>query len=441
MAFLRFGAQTESELRRHDKRGWERGVVDERGAADGGVAQRSQKKLHFDNRDMDYYLSWILGRRVYEGSDPAECFDVASWIASGDVEAWHREWTSLARRVEDRAHAATAAGDAAGARAAYLRACTYYRAPLFIMKPQDGAFRDLWRRMRSCFRRAAALFAPQIEPIEVPFGGRDLPGYLWRADGSGRPRPTLVVVGGIETFAEDCCFMIGPSGADRGYNVLTVDLPGQGLNPDRGLFFGARMEVPLEAVLDYAAEHPEIDADRLALFGFSWGGHIVLKGGQHDRRIEALIANPPMPDVFRAALAQQKGHDRRDPVARTVFDQIAWRMGLKISLKPRHLAARAAKAYDYLAHGRADPRRIPCPTLLLAGEGEAPFTLRVARECARRLPHPMKKLRIFTAEEGGEAHCQVDNLALPNGTIFDWLDEVFGAGRERTLPSRGPVGC
>jgi hypothetical protein len=33
---------------------------------------------------------------------------------------------------------------------------------------------------------------------------------------------------------------------------------------------------------------------------------------------------------------------------------------------------------------------------------------------------------IFTKEQGGEAHCQVNNLALPNQAIFDWLDEVLG---------------
>jgi hypothetical protein len=32
---------------------------------------------------------------------------------------------------------------------------------------------------------------------------------------------------------------------------------------------------------------------------------------------------------------------------------------------------------------------------------------------------------IFTKEQGGEAHCQVNNLALPNTVMFDWLDEIL----------------
>jgi hypothetical protein len=41
------------------------------------------------------------------------------------------------------------------------------------------------------------------------------------------------------------------------------------------------------------------------------------------------------------------------------------------------------------------------------------------------LPNPKKKMVIFTKEQGGEAHCQVNNLALPNTTMFDWLDAVL----------------
>lgn len=389
------------------------------------IAQRSREKLYFDHQDMDYYFSWIRGRQIYDGSEADECLDVAARIVDGDAASWQSAWRTLAERVEGQAQTALSRGDVHGARTAYLRACTYYRAPLFMMKPQTTAFHDNRQKMHSCFQQAIDLFDPPIERIHVPFQNHLLPGYLWKVDPSDRKRATLLVFGGIETFAEDCYFMTGPTGPQRGYNMLTVDLPGQGVNPSEGLFFGARMETPVKAAIDYALSRPEVDAEHLAIYGISWGGHIVFKGGQHDPRIKALIANPAMPNVFRAVLAQQQGHNRNDPIARIVFDQIAWRMGLRISFNPRDIARRVAKAYDYLVYGKADPRKILCPTLCLAGEGEAPITLQIARECFAQLPHPKKKLVIFTQEEGGEAHCQVDNLALPNRVIFDWLDEVF----------------
>jgi pimeloyl-ACP methyl ester carboxylesterase len=389
------------------------------------IAQRSGQKLRFDHKDMDFYFSWVVGRELYDGSARGECLAVAEHIVDGDPESWQREWSLLAERVEHQAACSGKEGDVVAARRAYLRACTYHRAPLFLMRPDHHAFDDTWRRMRDCFRKAAALVDPPIEVIGVPFQGKRLSGYFWKPDNGGQRRPTLIVIGGLETFAEDCYFMIGPAGTRRGYNVLTADLPGQGDNPNSGLFFEARMGPSVEAVVDYALARPEIDPDRLALFGFSWGGHIVFKGAERDRRIKALIANPPMPDVFRAARAQQAHHGRGDRIGRMVIEQIAWRMGVRISLSPRNFWRRLAKAYDYFRFGKTKPSDIRCPTLCIAGEGEARITLDVARECFAQLPNPKKRLVIFTRAEGGEAHCQVNNLALPNRVMFDWLDDVF----------------
>lgn len=389
------------------------------------IAKRSGEKLHFNHQDMDYYLLWIVGREIYDGSNLAECLETAARITDGDMASWRREWLVLAQRVEAEAQAALKAGDTETARTAFLRACTYYRAPLFVMKRQDAEFEAVWGKMQACFRQATSLFATPIERIEVPFAGHKLPGYFWKVDDSGQKRPTLIVFGGIETFAEDCYFMVGNAGAERGYNVLTVDLPGQGVNPDKGLYFGAQMQFPVKAAVDFALSRPETDANRLAIFGFSWGGHIVFKGAAYDTRVKAMIANPAMPNVFRAVLAQQEGHNRHDPISRVVFDQIVWRMGLKISFNPRHIARRMGKAYDYFFNGRVNPASIACPALIMAGEGEAAVTLQIARECYAQMPHPQKKLVIFTKEDGGEAHCQVNNLALPNGVMFDWLATVL----------------
>jgi len=36
-----------------------------------------------------------------------------------------------------------------------------------------------------------------------------LPGYFWKVDDSGKKRPTVIIIGGIETFAEDTYFLTG----------------------------------------------------------------------------------------------------------------------------------------------------------------------------------------------------------------------------------------
>lgn len=240
-------------------------------------AQRSLAKIHFDHKDMDYYLSWMMGREIYDGSDRNELLETANRIPNADVEAWYTEWSALASRIEAQAEAALQKGDKESARKLFLRACTYHRAPLFIMGQKHPDFYKHWQNMQACFRKAAQLSNPVIETIEVPFNGQTLSGYFWGVDDSKIARPTLVVVGGVETWAEDCYFMIATSAAERGYNVITADLAGQGMNPDKGLHFGARMEITAKALVDYALTRPDVDPSGLALFGFSWGGHIAFK--------------------------------------------------------------------------------------------------------------------------------------------------------------------
>ena len=95
-----------------------------------------------------------------------------------------------------------------------------------MMDPANLLFREHWRNMQASFRQAAALFDPPFEAVEAPYRDKALPGYFCRAkSGSGR-WPTLIIVGGIETFAEDLHFMAAPVALNRGFNVLAVNLPG-----------------------------------------------------------------------------------------------------------------------------------------------------------------------------------------------------------------------
>ena len=73
------------------------------------------------------------------------------------------------------------------------------------------------------------------------------------------------MIGGGETFAEDLFFYIAPQTYDRGYNFMTVDLPGQGLLPLEGKTFRPDMNVPMKAVVDYALSRPDVDPRQLGL--------------------------------------------------------------------------------------------------------------------------------------------------------------------------------
>ncbi len=243
--------------------------------------------------------------------------------------------------------------------------------------------------------------------------------------------PTLIMIGGGETCAEELYFWVGPAGVRRGYRVLMVDLPGQGETPFNGLFFRTDSEVPIKTVVDYALTRPEVDAERLAIFGISGGGYMVSRAVAFEKRIKACIASAPIVDVYRLATAEvpsvllrTSGFFKdilirlagiRSPLPVIALEKFCWQAGVSNLSEALEMArqARVEKADE-----------ITCPVLCMVGEGESEEQMAQAREFYDALKCP-KELRIFTAPDGADAHCQINNLSLMQQVVFDWLDDVF----------------
>jgi dipeptidyl aminopeptidase/acylaminoacyl peptidase len=68
--------------------------------------------------------------------------------------------------------------------------------------------------------------------------------------------------------------------------VLMVDGPGQGSALyDQGLVFRPDYEVVFAAILDLATERPEVDRDRIALSGRSFGGYLAPRAACFENRV------------------------------------------------------------------------------------------------------------------------------------------------------------
>ncbi len=389
-------------------------------------------RMHFRENDMDFVFQWLLGSAANGGAGIGESFYAASRIKDGDPEGWEREWNALADRVEARGEAALAAGHAVSARETLLRAALYRRAVLASLRPSESAFASAVSRMRACFRKAARLMEPPLEPVEIPFEGHVLPGWFRKAALDGRPRPTLLMLGGGETFAEDLYYFIAPAALARGYNFMTVDLPGQGILPDEGLFFRADVETPMRPVLDFALRRPEVDPGRLAAYGISAGGYMVPRAAAHDTRIKACIANAmilDMHELFQGSGATKLSSPlvrawagRKMPFALRMVELYLWRLGMGME-----------RVGEYVERHRGfslDPACISCPTLILVGEGEYrnPGSRAQQDRAMALLPDRRKRLIVGPADEGAATHCMGENAGLMSSFVFDWLDEVFAAG-------------
>lgn len=383
-------------------------------------------RFHFQDLEMDFVFgSLVLGAAPNRGCEIGEAFATAARITDGDAASWQAEWIRTAALVQARGERSLAAGHRVSARDQFLRACYYFRAAMVSMLPDDPRLRDTAQKSRSLLLRAGQLMTPPLEYVEIPFGTAKMPGVFRKAAPGKAPARTLIMIGGAETFVEDQFFYIAPQAFERGYNFLTVDLPGQGLLPLEGRFFRPAMNEPLRAVVDYALGRKDVDPRRVAMYGISSGGGFVPQAAEHDKRIAAVVMNNCVVDAGEGVAKMAVATVTPEAVAawssfkRQTNQGVAWRFGLD----PRDLngLVRANEGFSF------DPPRVSAPAFILVSSGEykSPEIARQTELCIRTLGSAEKRLVVTPADEGAMNHCVMENRGLMSQEVFDWLDSVF----------------
>jgi pimeloyl-ACP methyl ester carboxylesterase len=320
-------------------------------------------------------------------------------------------------------------------REAYLRAYVYNRAALTFINPFAAA-KPAWQHTVDCFRRSAVLADPVVEPVSVPCGGVDLPGYFVAPVDGQAKRKTLLMIGGGDTYVEDLYLIIGPPAVRRGYNLLIVDLPGQGGLPFDGLYMRPDTENQIPHVVDYALSRPEVDGAKLAAYGISYGGYILPRALSVERRIQAAAVCSVLSD-FHAWMTQTPMSVR---FAKNLDSLVVKAIVRTRNLKPslilldtyawRWRAKRYADMLDIAKDFTLDPARITCPLLSIVGEKEYTYST-VSRkfqdDAIKANRNPPSRLIVVKASDGGDAHAIGTNLSLMAQLVFDWLDEVLSA--------------
>ncbi|MBA3324639.1 MAG: alpha/beta hydrolase [Rhodobacteraceae bacterium] len=384
-----------------------------------------------------------LGRIVYGGADIGECRAAAATVAAGDTDAWHSSWTAVADRLAAVGDGSAAKGRAVSAREAYVRAATYYQIaylPLYG-KPVDPRLVAAFDKEVAVFHKAAALFDPAVEVLEIPFEGTTLPAYFVKVDDSGQPRPTLVCTNGYDSNIQEMYFAHAVAATRRGYNCLLFDGPGQGgVLIKQGLTIRPNWETVVSPVIDFALTLPEIDPEKIVLNGWSFGGFLAPRAAAFEHRIAALIADPgqgderdailprlPLTDEQKAAfpdidpklldgMAQALEGPNADPMLRWAFLQRGfWVHGVDTLCDYMKDFVR----FEVLAVAP----QISCPTLLTEAEGDPVGKGGAALLAA--LTVRRKERMFFKAAEGAGGHCEAFARTLYHQRTFDWLDETL----------------
>ncbi|WP_219464945.1 alpha/beta hydrolase family protein [Nonomuraea rhizosphaerae] len=392
------------------------------------------RSLSFSGEMFDFALHRVLGYAPYGGAAIGECLQAAGKIGDGDIVSWSAAWDEVAAGVRARAEAALAAGHEETARQAFLRAHNYYRAAAIWRTHDDPLHLASWTASVECFAGAGALRRPAALPLRIPYEGTTLPGWFVKAVADDLPRPTLIAMGGGDASGEESYFHCGgEDAARRGYNLLLFHGPGHrgALHQDPSLVWRPDYEVVISSVVDLLESRPDVDMDRLAVYGVSLGGYVVLRAAGADQRIRAVVANSPVLDFHEVATTPPAPSDAPRPapspeLMRHMLDLYRWTYDRCISSRADFLD----RITGFTAYRLVE--KITCPVLALSSEGEPPGALRQSERLPQVCGAPITA-RHFTAAEGACAHVQFDNIPLVTATIYDWLDDVLAPG-PRTTP-------
>ncbi len=125
-----------------------------------------------------------------------------------------------------------------------------------------------------------------------------------------------------------------------------------------------------------------------------------------------------LPGFLNDALGRAAG--LANPYLALTMEKITWQFGVESPSAFMELTRTAT------SEGRLGG--ITCPVLALAGEGESEEQRRQVDQVLAELRTPHRR-HVFSAEEGAEAHTQVNNLSRMQEVALDWLDETLAGSR------------
>ncbi|MFI7643938.1 alpha/beta hydrolase family protein [Nonomuraea sp. NPDC049400] len=361
-------------------------------------------ELFPQDEDWSIQTMRLLAQVAVGGADLFECARTAARIGTEttDGEVWWREWNRTAEEIAAQGEAALERGDITTGRRALFRSCGYYRHSEFFLTSDDPRRTEAYNNGRTNFRRAAALTDGLIEQIEVPFEGKTMEGYVVRPDNTGKKRPTVLFLGGADSWAEELYFLGGTEFPARDMNVVMVDTPGRGSSLRfKEMYSRPDYEVPVKAVLDFLEQRDDVDPDRFGLAGVSFGGYYAPRAAAFEPRVKAVAAWCGTWSILTDF------YEWYPPLQQ----QLQWLSGSKDAAEARE------KLAEFTLDGVAD--KIDVPVYVMHGTDDIIMDVKGAQRFVEALTVDDVTVDIY--DGAGSLHCSYDYFSVATARLTDWF--------------------
>jgi esterase FrsA len=249
---------------------------------------------------------------------------VMTSLTSYDRDNWASAFSSVAKPYEEKAGQEEKEGDTKSAKENYLLAYQYYRLARYPTINSEGK-KQAYIKSQEMLLKAARYFDSPIEWVEIPFkpqGNEDnrIIAYLRVPKTGTKPFPLLFSWGGIDGFKEE---QSNDEVLEHGLATLAIDGPGVGDSPLKGSEDAERL---FAVVLDWIATRRELNAKKVAIWGYSTGGYWAVKVAHvyKDRITCAVSQGGPVHYAFEPEWINQQ---EQGEYAFEVFDTLAFAFG------------------------------------------------------------------------------------------------------------------
>lgn len=312
-------------------------------------------------------------------------------------------------------------------------ALAYLRAAEFFTLHEDGkaeryeAFKKLFYELNADMIRDY-----KVQRAEVPYENGYLP-VLYSINEN--PKGVVVLHGGYDSYFEEH-LKIALHMYRNGYSVYVFEGPGQGECICRqGMTFTAEWHKPVSTILDY------FNLDDVAIMGISLGSVLCRLAAAKEPRIKYVCAVglqtdlyestlARMPKVFKDKIGSMMDQGKPDEVNKLLYELMDKSLIYSWYLNQGLLVFGVETPYDYLLATqkyRVAPitDQITQDFLLVIGQEDHLLSQDLClAEIERMSAVRSFTMRIITAAEKGQNHCNIGNRKLMIDVFLNWLDET-----------------